>query len=465
MGNKLLLADDSITIQKVVGIIFANEDFDLTVVGNGIAAMEKARELIPDIVLVDALMPGKNGYEVCEEIRREPALAHVPLLLMTGAFEPFDEDKARQCGADDFISKPFESQHLIEKVRTLMALGKERAQSKPMPAASVATPIQEEPAASDLWVVTPDVVPAIQTATAPEVAELVPEIAESTGDFFTMAEEEGEGHFATELTTADEVVEVSADEDLWGAFEVEEVSAEEAFAFEEVPATPTETSPAQAEEDFFFVEPEETGVVMAEAEPLAAPQEFVPQWVAVEEEAFSFEEEASSGGFDVTADSGVTATSGVHGNEAAAERLTSAAAPETAGEEFFEFPSFDVPVPPVAEPQFAPEEEFVPAFTVPEAAPPEAPVIEQQFAPEEEYVPVLVPEPTMPLMPEEPPSPARAGVSPAATAGERALSEEQLAALVARISKEIIEKIAWEVVPDLAETIIRSEIRKIREGE
>ena len=72
MGKKLLLADDSITIQKVVGIIFANEDYELTVVDNGNAALDKARELLPDIIMVDALMPGKTGYEVCEAVRREP---------------------------------------------------------------------------------------------------------------------------------------------------------------------------------------------------------------------------------------------------------------------------------------------------------------------------------------------------------------------------------------------------------
>lgn len=126
MSNKLLLADDSITIQKVVGIIFANEDYELTVVDNGDAALEKAKQIIPDIILVDALMPGKNGYEVCAGVRRDPKLNTIPLLLMTGAFEPFDEDKARQSGADDFISKPFESQQLIDRVKKLIELGKER---------------------------------------------------------------------------------------------------------------------------------------------------------------------------------------------------------------------------------------------------------------------------------------------------------------------------------------------------
>ena len=122
MGNRLLLADDSITIQKVVAIIFANEEFELTVVDNGIAALQKAREVRPDVMLVDALMPGKSGYEVCEEIRRDPDLSSTPILLLIGAFEPFDEEKAHNCGADASITKPFESQQLIDRVKELLEL-------------------------------------------------------------------------------------------------------------------------------------------------------------------------------------------------------------------------------------------------------------------------------------------------------------------------------------------------------
>jgi len=131
MGTKLLLADDSITIQKVVGIIFSNEDFELTVVDNGALALEKARETLPAVMLVDALMPGRNGYEVCQEVRGDAVLKNIPLLLMTGAFEPFDENKARECGADDYISKPFESQQLVEKVKALLEIGKQRSVAAP----------------------------------------------------------------------------------------------------------------------------------------------------------------------------------------------------------------------------------------------------------------------------------------------------------------------------------------------
>jgi CheY-like chemotaxis protein len=119
MSIKILLADDSVTIQKVIGIIFGGEDYSLTVVDNGKAALDKALEIVPDILLIDALMPGMSGYEVCERIRATPSLAAKPILFLTGSFEPFDETKAKNCGADDFIAKPFESQQIIAKVAEL----------------------------------------------------------------------------------------------------------------------------------------------------------------------------------------------------------------------------------------------------------------------------------------------------------------------------------------------------------
>jgi CheY-like chemotaxis protein len=127
MSIKILLADDSITIQKVIGIIFGGEEYSLTVVDNGKAAVEKALEIIPDILLIDALMPGMSGYEVCEHIRATPELAAKPILLLTGSFEPFDETKAKNCGADDFIAKPFESQQIIAKVTELCELSASRS--------------------------------------------------------------------------------------------------------------------------------------------------------------------------------------------------------------------------------------------------------------------------------------------------------------------------------------------------
>lgn len=128
MGSiKILLADDSITIRKVVDIIFGGDDYSLTMVDNGAAVIEKALQIRPDILLIDVIMPGMNGYEVCEAVRREPLLAATPILLLTGSFDHFDEEKARQCGANDHIIKPFEAQQLVSKVQELLAQAGESA--------------------------------------------------------------------------------------------------------------------------------------------------------------------------------------------------------------------------------------------------------------------------------------------------------------------------------------------------
>jgi len=121
MPKTLLLADDSVTIQKVVGISFANEDVTLVTVDNGDDALARARELQPDIVLADVVMPGMNGYEVCEAIKADPELHATPVLLLTGTFEAFDEARASRAGADGHITKPFEAQALVDEVNRRLA--------------------------------------------------------------------------------------------------------------------------------------------------------------------------------------------------------------------------------------------------------------------------------------------------------------------------------------------------------
>jgi CheY-like chemotaxis protein len=122
MPKQLLVADDSLTIRKVIGMVFAVEDVSITYVDNGIDAIARARELRPDCVLADVLMPGKSGYEVCEALKADANTASIRVLLLAGNFEPFDEARARAVRADDFIVKPFESQALIDKVRALVGL-------------------------------------------------------------------------------------------------------------------------------------------------------------------------------------------------------------------------------------------------------------------------------------------------------------------------------------------------------
>jgi CheY-like chemotaxis protein len=121
-GRKLLLADDSITIQKVVDLTFADEGVSVLCVNNGRDAIDRIEEFAPDIVLADVFMPQMNGYEVCEYIKQNKKLKHIPVMLLVGSFEPFDEGEARRVGADDTLTKPFQSiRSLIDKVGQLVS--------------------------------------------------------------------------------------------------------------------------------------------------------------------------------------------------------------------------------------------------------------------------------------------------------------------------------------------------------
>ena len=121
MPHKLLLADDSVTIQRVIELTFADEDVQVIAVGNGQAAIESVQRDRPDIVLADVGMPERNGYEVAAFIKGDPALAHIPVVLLTGAFEPVDEGRARAVGCDGVLVKPFEPQIVISRVKDLLA--------------------------------------------------------------------------------------------------------------------------------------------------------------------------------------------------------------------------------------------------------------------------------------------------------------------------------------------------------
>jgi DNA-binding response OmpR family regulator len=122
MAHRLLLADDSITIQKVVELVLAEEDFEIKSVGNGEDALNAMGTFNPAIVLADIDMPRMNGYQLCEKIKKNPATSGIPVILLAGAFEPIDEDLAREVGADDSIVKPFESQELISKINSTLTM-------------------------------------------------------------------------------------------------------------------------------------------------------------------------------------------------------------------------------------------------------------------------------------------------------------------------------------------------------
>jgi CheY-like chemotaxis protein len=145
MPYKLLLADDSVTIQRVIELTFADEDVKVTAVGDGQAAIDRIAMEPPDIVLADVGMPARDGYEVAAFVKNDPALAHIPVLLLTGAFEPVDEARASAVRCDGVLAKPFEPQLLIGRVKELLGTADvPPAQAEPAPEEEAAAPARDD---------------------------------------------------------------------------------------------------------------------------------------------------------------------------------------------------------------------------------------------------------------------------------------------------------------------------------
>lgn len=387
MSIKILLADDSITIQKVICIIFGGNEYSLTIVDNGKAVLETARQSPPDILLIDALMPDMSGYEVCEQIRSTPGLSRKPILLLVGSFEPFDEEKAKKCGADDFIAKPFESQQIIAKVQELVRQGSSH---------SVAAPPVPEPA-------TPVTPPAAAFAAAPQ--------------------------------------ESAALDDIWGAFTA--------------PAELLSPAPVpEAELDPFGIIEEEPEASLLTPKPTVAgfAAQFAPSpWTPVDENTFEFTNEPAAG---LSPDS-LTSTPPVEETSfgdisfeepddvAPVPFQTTPPAPTTSETAFTETAFSSLFAEPAPEPQpVEPQPEIIEASVVP--------------APDSMFS-EIVSQTTQPAAIQE-----TSGLRPSETATQ--LTEDQLKAALSNVSREVIERVVWEIVPDLAEQLISEAIKKIREG-
>lgn len=145
MAHRVLLADDSLTIQKVVELTFAGSEWELRVAGSGDRAASLLAEFEPDAVLADAVMPGLSGYELCEAVKRLPYGGFIPVVILSGTFEPFDRARADRAGADAVITKPFDSHALLALVRDLVVNAKESRTAAPPPPSPPPLPPEPEP--------------------------------------------------------------------------------------------------------------------------------------------------------------------------------------------------------------------------------------------------------------------------------------------------------------------------------
>ncbi|WP_027714420.1 response regulator [Desulfuromonas sp. TF] len=487
MSKKLLLADDSITIQKVIGITFANEEYDLTIVDNGAIALVRARAERPDLILSDVFMPGKNGYELTAAVKQDPLLQGVPVLLLAGTFEPFDEDKARTSGADGWISKPFESQALIDRVEELLAKGAAAAPAPEPVAEAPAADREEEPAAEWEETFEPGQEPAstdddLWGAVSFAEEDLGEEPEEFEEEAFVLEEEPVE----LKLPTS-EISGLAQEEDFLFEDEPLELAEspvekallrpeEEPFVFEEEPLDLAEETAddkwgnaAAEEEDFVFEEDplelmEEPPAGEQSAEPAVSAKgdefdweeltepESAASWEESEEEILILEEADILEEEELGIDSFITAeTASVALKWEESEETLAAGRDEDI---------FAAPGPVMAAGQAAEEE-----FSLSEEGP-EWGIAEPDL---EEEEPLALEEEGVPAEPVFRPAPASA--SPESVAAQvQGLSDEELARVVEkvagtvieRLASTILEKIAWEVIPDLAESMIRDELRRLK---
>jgi CheY-like chemotaxis protein len=168
MSRTILLADDSLTIQKVVELTFADTEYEVVSLSSGDDLLQKLDEVSPDLVICDIIMPGRDGYEVCQEIKSDPATLHIPVILLSGTFEPFDRDRALAAGCSDIITKPFEARKLVETVEKLLA-GEASTGAAAVEVASITSP--ETLASSDPDMQTLESIPAYVDEAIPAAAE------------------------------------------------------------------------------------------------------------------------------------------------------------------------------------------------------------------------------------------------------------------------------------------------------
>ncbi|HEY8156923.1 MAG TPA: response regulator [Myxococcota bacterium] len=475
MPKTLLLADDSVTIQKVVGISFANEDVRLITVDNGDAAIARARQDRPDVILADVVMPGKSGYEVCEAIKADPNLRHIPVLLLTGTFEAFDEARATRAGAAGHVAKPFESQLLVEQVKRLLAQSEQQRSAPPRQAAPPATPAPARATAPAARAPSPPAPPPAKAA------------ADDSFEFFNE-------DFAEPAASPDASATASNDD----AFALDENDSSFAFGDSELSALEPDPAPAARPRTPAPSPGERTVAILPdEAPPATRPVAIEPlEDLAVGDESDDAEfapldapASAGSDAFEFEFDP-VSPAAGRDGSlRVDSDDLAQATVLDPNGASGFDVSSSDL-----RERETAPPRAAAPRFEPTVSAEDSFAGVHAEIADEAEFAPLAADEldesSLEVLEPPRPAPPARRAPAPAPESRPAlgASAEPLLEALapqlraqlhdtlekiawesfssvteqIVRQALERVETIAWEVIPQMAETLVREEIRRMK---
>jgi phosphate regulon transcriptional regulator PhoB len=121
--GRVLVVEDEQDVAEMIRYNISKEGYDVAVVKNGADAIERARELRPDVVLLDIMIPQLNGWEVCRRLKQEPRTRAIPVIMVTGRVEEGDKILGFEMGADDYITKPFSPRELVARIRAVIRRG------------------------------------------------------------------------------------------------------------------------------------------------------------------------------------------------------------------------------------------------------------------------------------------------------------------------------------------------------
>ena len=120
MGPSVLVVDDEPNIVLSLEFLLKQEGYDVRVARNGEDAIQAVRERRPDLILLDVMLPVRDGYDVCETIRANPAWKAIPILMLTAKSREVEREKALALGANDYVTKPFSTRELVERVKRML---------------------------------------------------------------------------------------------------------------------------------------------------------------------------------------------------------------------------------------------------------------------------------------------------------------------------------------------------------
>lgn len=429
MTVKILLADKSITIQKVVEMLFSGRDYEVLCVSDGESALSEASRTIPDVVLADVDLPKIDGYAFSARLRQTPQLAKIPVILMMSRDDVYDSAKGKAAGISDNIAKPFESQDLIAKVKRAVSpilppsAEPVRPASEQQPAAAVSHPAASAPPPPQ-----PEAAAPKQTAPA-DIFEIIQEAPTASEVRQATGLPGGEEETVYEVEPEVEEVEEPMPREVAKALPVGEKAVEEMRAglgLEEAEEERAEAVPFDAFETVVGEEPTAAPEAAAAAGPETAPAAAPPP--LPEGEIRTMVEEAVA--------------------KLAKETFKAVPLPQpTAISESDLWSIAEEAVSRMAREAFA---QMPPAQT---AQPPALSEGELRRMAEEAISRMAadafkdMPPPPLPKISDET---VRRGI------------EDAVMKVAREIAKEVIERVAWDVIPPLAEQMIREEIERLK---